>query len=250
MKINLQLGLTFSGYILFCSFLYLWGFWRHFEINILQFVDTSDIAKASIIPAIPAVAMFVVVSILNAYSTPTAADTKKYIDAGGAFKKYIIGVKIYYIVLSLSVWIPNTYIIFTGSSSEKIMSISWMLSSVLFVFLEMKTSIFQELSEKLRSFSILTICLLPTIFLVRGDSDGYNVVKGIDTYLVTANVGCSENKNEQFRYIATLSNKAFSISLDNGSLCIQDFEYLHLIKESKKNISSSKNDNTLISLVL
>ncbi|WP_227732081.1 hypothetical protein [Yersinia proxima] len=233
MKINFVSGAIISAYLLACGSLYLWGFWLNFDLNILQFVDTTDILKATLIPVIGTVVLFLGQALLNQYSAPTNEQTKRFITAGGIFKAYVFfqyGILIAVTVIAVS---TITYNFITGDKPIKYRSIAIVVSSVVFWLLIAKSNFLHELS-RYRGVAIMFISFLPTVFFYNGIGDGKKIISGVDTYLVDTNINCSGDKNHKFRYIANLSNKLFSLSLTDNSLCIQNYEYLHLIKEDFK----------------
>ncbi|MCS6102364.1 hypothetical protein [Shewanella baltica] len=62
MSTKINLSLVVYGLVLFSGISYLWGFWIKFDINILSYVALTEIVKASVYPALPAI------GILAAYS--------------------------------------------------------------------------------------------------------------------------------------------------------------------------------------
>jgi hypothetical protein len=57
MNTKLDVTLIIYGLALFSGISYLWGFWVNFDINILSYVALTDIVKASVYPALPAIAV-------------------------------------------------------------------------------------------------------------------------------------------------------------------------------------------------
>ncbi|HDL7690454.1 TPA: hypothetical protein ACX1S2_001594 [Yersinia enterocolitica] len=239
MKINFVSGAVISAYLLACGSLYLWGFWLNFDLNILQFIDTTDILKATLIPVIGAVVLFLGQALLNQYSAPTNEQTKRFMSAGGVFKAYILfqyGIFIVIVVIGVST-IIHSFI--TGDKPIKYRSVAVVVSFVVFWLLMSKTNFLYELNKS-RGVAIIFISFLPTVFFYNGVVDGKKIISGVDTYLVDTNINCSGEKNHKFRYIANLSNKLFSLSLADNSLCIQSYEYLRLIKEDFKPAPETK----------
>ncbi|CNH71905.1 Uncharacterised protein [Yersinia kristensenii] len=236
MKINFMSGAIVSAYLLICGVLYLWGFWMHFGLNILQFVDTSDIVKATLIPVVGAIVTFVVQAILNEYNAPKSEQTKKFMQAGGVFKAYAYFQYALFILMLVGSLLFFVYFFFTGDRLERYCIYAIALGLVLFWMVFSRTAFLSELNQ-VRGLILFITSLLPALFFCNGVLDGKNVIQGVNTYLVDTNTLCSENKNEKFRYIANLSNKMFSLSLSDGSICIQSYEYLRLKKEGTKPVS-------------
>ncbi|CNH79258.1 Uncharacterised protein [Yersinia frederiksenii] len=233
MKINFMSGAIVSAYLLICGVLYLWGFWMHFGLNILQFVDTSDIVKATLIPVVGAIIMFIVQALLNEYNAPKSEQTKRFIQAGGVFKIYAYFQYTLVILMGVGAVLLLGYALFTVDRFERYCIYALGLGFVVFYMIQSKTTFLSELNQA-RGLVLFITSLLPALFFSHGIFDGKNVFQGVNTYLVDTNTPCSENKNEKFRYIANLSNKMFSLSLADGSICIQNYEYLRLKKENAK----------------
>lgn len=95
---NLELGNNWlkivyfaAGYGFVVSMLYLFGYWSTFGINILEYIEISDVIRLSIYPAITSVGMFVVGYAIGVFTSHWLA--KKLIPFPG-FKALILWILI------------------------------------------------------------------------------------------------------------------------------------------------------------
>ncbi|MDM2906621.1 hypothetical protein [Citrobacter sp. Cpo015] len=233
MKMNLLSGAIATTYLLVCSSLYLWIFWLHFDINILQFIDVSDIIKASALPAIPLVCITLVSIFLQQYNIVDTDTRKQYKAAGGGFKVYSYFATFYILCILTSTAVIlgiAVYNAFTGNLPSKYASVALLISCFAAYYLMFQVKLFEELGKP-RFIIIAFLCYFPTHFMNKAIGDATSIIDGQSTYLISSNLSCSKNDHEKFRYIATLSDKVFSINLANNSLCIQKYEFLTLTKE-------------------
>jgi hypothetical protein len=233
MKVNLLSSAVLTAYFLTCGSLYLWGFWLHFDLNILQFVDVSDIVKATLLPVITVLFLFFIQTALNHINNPASESSQKLWKAGGGFKAtvYMQYSFFAFVVCSGGYGILMRFI--NGTKAEKYLCLGLFILSPVFYVLAFKTTVMAYLG-KARPIVLSSICLIPLIFMNKGINDAQKILAGENTFLVESNTNCSPLKESKYRYIATLSDKAFAYSLSDNSLCIFKFDYLKLIKEPVK----------------
>ncbi|VTQ57231.1 Uncharacterised protein [Campylobacter jejuni] len=233
MKINILSGALATAYLILCSALYLWVFWLYFDINILQFIDSSDIIKAAALPAIPVITFSLVHFAIQQYNISTTEQRTEFREAGGFFKVFSY-VQLIYLIIVIAIGLLAfgymVYIFFTGTLPKKYSSFAFLAGSILSYFLINKDSFLEDWG-KARVIAILSICYLPTYMMQSGIQEAEKIISGKDTYLISSNLSCSKNEKDKYRYIATLSDKIFSISLTDNSICIQHYEFLSLSKE-------------------
>lgn len=233
MKINILSGALATAYLILCSVLYLWIFWLYFDINILQFIDSSDIIKAAALPAIPVIAFASVHFVVQKFNISSSKQRSEYRAAGGFFKVFSY-IQLTYLIVIITIGLISfgymIYIFFTGSLPQKYSSFA-LLAGAFLAFLLLCEDNFLEGWGGARVIVILLICYFPNYIMNSGMQDAENIIAGKDTYLVTSNLSCSKNEKDKYRYIATLSDKIFSISLTDNSICIQHYEFLSLARE-------------------
>jgi len=99
-------------------------------------------------------------------------------------------------------------------------------------FLNYKTNFLVSLKRKRRA-AIIIICLIPFICGSWATKNAYNIIHGNDTLLIDADTKCNSAMGTQYRYISSLSDKAFALSLKDGSICVFKYNYLKLTPENK-----------------
>ncbi|EMB9642867.1 hypothetical protein [Enterobacter cloacae] len=237
MKLNLQSGTTLTAYVFTCGSLYLWGFWLHFDLNILQFVDVTDIVKATILPMITTLCLWAVQSVTNVINNPTSDANRELWKAGGGYRYPIYLQWGFFAFISISALISFTIMFISGTKAEKYLVIGAILLGCLYLWVLIKTNILAEY-KSMRAAILISILGMPLIFMNKGVQDAKNNLKGNNTFLVESDNLCGSNlKDEKFRYIGNLSDKGFAYSLKNNSLCIFKYEYIKLIKEKQINIT-------------
>ncbi|MGP2972830.1 hypothetical protein ACTVMN_09995 [Serratia nematodiphila] len=230
MKISWFSSTLITAYLLTCGTLYLWGFWLHFELNILQFINISDIVKSTIWPMITVLFMYIIQQVISYINNPMSQDSKNLWEAGGGYRGVVL---LQYAFLAF-VFISGLYGLgdrfLNGEKADKYFCIGLIFLFSVSLFVAYKTKFLAE-TGKLRGFSIVIIFLCPMVFMNKGIMDAQDILAGKNSFLVRSNAKCSENTNEKFRYIATLSDKGFAYSLSNKTLCIFNFDYMVLYKE-------------------
>ncbi|MFU0880395.1 hypothetical protein ACM26M_03990 [Kluyvera cryocrescens] len=233
MKLNLLSGAAITAYLIMCSSLYLWTFWLHFDINILQFIDTGDIIKAAALPTIPMIFLLISNIAMQQYNMMDAQTRTRYEAAGGGFKAFTYAARVYMFgmaAIGITVLCTAVYKIFTGDLPIKYSSFALLLGAAAAFFLMFKTKILEDWG-KIRFVVIAFLCYSPTHYMNKGIEDASDIIAGKNTYLLTSNLRCSDNDRDKYRYIATLSEKVFSINLSDSSLCIQRYDFLTLTRE-------------------
>ncbi|OAH40056.1 hypothetical protein AYJ11_17070 [Enterobacter hormaechei subsp. xiangfangensis] len=233
MKIDLMSGAVATGYLLICSSLYLWVFWLHFDINILQFIDAADIIKAAAIPSIPLIFILIFNIAIQQYNIVDTETRERYKEAGGGFKAYSYAASAYIVFIALCAIGAlgfAVYKVFTGSLPTKYASAALLIGCFSAYYLIFKVKLFKEWGD-LRFLVIAFLCYFPSHLMHLANEDAKNIIVGKDTFLVSSNLSCTKNEREKYRYIATLSDKVFSLNLSDGSLCVQRYEFLTLKRE-------------------
>ena len=241
MKINLLSGAIATTYLLICISLYLWIFWLHFDINILQFIDVSDIIKASALPSIPLIFFLLLSICLQQLNTVDYETRQKYKKAGGGFKVFSYFASayiIFFLVIAAVIIGIAIYQAFTGTFPKRCASIALLIGFGAAYYLMFRMKLFEEWGE-VRFVIIAFLCYFPSHLMNKAIDDAVNIIDGNDTYLISSNLSCSKNTQDKFRYIATLSDKVFSINLSDDSLCIQHYEFLSLVSEKKSKRTDS-----------
>lgn len=229
MQINILSSAIVTAYLLGCGSLYLWGFWLHFDLNILQFVEISDIVKATLLPMLTSLFLFLFQCGINHINNPTSSNSKGLMKAGGGYK-YVVYLQYGLLALMLVSGLYGLgYRFFCGTKAEKYLCIG-VITALVVCFLTYKSKFLLDLG-RYRAFMLFLICTLPLIFMNKGILDAKDILSGKNTFLVESNVSCSPNKEQKFRYISTLSSNGFAYSPSDNSLCVFKYEYMKLSKE-------------------
>ncbi|MDM2972471.1 hypothetical protein OGX80_11390 [Citrobacter sp. CK194] len=222
-----------SAYLLMLSTAYLWGFWGHFDINILNYIGVSDIIKSAIWPMIIAIVMYLTQVALNIFNGPKANSTENFSSKTKGEKIDII-IRFSYILLMAAITIGAIlYNFITGSKMQRYVSFGWALSTIFYFTTSRNSALMEYIPFKNKSLSYSIICVLPILFLSRGVFEGERIKSGKDTFLIESNSICSSSANNNYRYIDAFADKAFALSLKDHSICIFKYEYLKLIKENQ-----------------
>lgn len=222
-----------SAYLLLLSVAYLWGFWGHFDINILNFIGVSDIIKSVIWPMTIALVMYIVQVALNVFNGPKPKSTTGF-STKTKHEKIITIIEFSYMTLILLIALAGVaYSLISGTKMQKYAAIGWILSSVLYFTTYKNREIMEYFPFKNKSFIYCLVCFLPVLFLSNGVYQGNRITTGIDTFLIESNSTCTSNDSNKYRYIDAVGDKAFALSLKDNSVCIFKYEYLKLIKEQQ-----------------
>ncbi|EOJ8602653.1 hypothetical protein ACM45N_003645, partial [Cronobacter sakazakii] len=211
------------------SILYMAGFWSFFNINVLQFIELKDILKSVAIPLGSGLIIYATTVILYNYNIPDEETRKNYLNEGGVFKGLIYF--IYFMGLICMVGFAAGIIkdIFFDEPQYKLRGYVSTLSILVIYLLITKTNFLSE-SGHHRNWIIPIICFLPLASLTKGLSDGKDIHDGKGTYIVISDTACITN-GAKYRYISTLSDKAFALSLADDSICVFKYNYLRFTKE-------------------
>ncbi|MHA0974447.1 hypothetical protein ACR9HQ_13320 [Enterobacter ludwigii] len=222
-----------TAYALFISISYLWGFWGHFDINILNYISVSDIIKSAIWPMIIALAMYLIQVAMNNYNGPRTDISVKYseMEKGEKFD-YILRYS-YAIIMACLVLASVIYNLITGNKMIRYAAIGWILASIVFFTTSRNKDLMAYIPFKNKALFYSIFCFLPVFFLSRGVFEGDKILAGENTFLVESDSLCSSKENDKYRYIDVMADKAFALSLKDKSICIFKFENLKLIRENK-----------------
>ncbi|WP_234116673.1 hypothetical protein [Citrobacter freundii] len=220
-----------SAYLLLLSVSYLWGFWGHFDVNILNFIGVTDIIKSVIWPMIIALVLYLIQVALNVFNGPKANSTVGFSEKTKHEKVQITIQYSYLILMLLSSFVGAAYNYIVGTQMQKYVSIAWPLSFLVCFLIYRSKELLEYIPFKNKAIVCGIICFLPYIFLSRGVYEGDRIKSGKNTFLIESNSICTSDKNNKYRYIDALADKAFALSLKDNSICIFKYEYIKLIKE-------------------
>lgn len=260
---NIELKITLwalaCAYALANSFIYSWTFWSAFDINILQFASFTDI--------IPSIIYTLTVPFIVVISSMLGAGIWKVIDRKmeGIIEGYLSPhiknydkIKAYSgilatIIFILAIGIVSNYIIKTNPTRFHSNKFEWkefmkimlpfIITYALVFWITKKTSFISN--YKHRSLIIFCICILPITSYVWAIANSKDILRGRNTLLVKSDSQCNSSKDTHYRYISSISDKAFALSLKDGSVCIFKYNHLELISENRAHFTTAPENRWL-----
>lgn len=247
---NIELKITLwalaCAYAIANSFIYSLSFWSTFDIDILQFASFSEIFPAIIytiaIPCILVVIGFAMVDfwqrlqlkIHNFIDNQMSAKIKNYeLIKNTALALTSLACIIFGVYGIISAYNAGKETSSTGSYPwEELMkaSIPLCVAFLAIYLINKKTTFLIELKVA-RKVAILIICTIPVVCYYWGYVNSTRIKNGINTLLVQSDGQCKSSPNTQYRYISSISDKAFAISLADSSICVFKYNSLSLTPE-------------------
>lgn len=234
-RINIYSWATLSAYAIINGLIYSWLFWSKFEINVLQYVAINDLLPSIIflltLPVILLIILFILMYywekingiILNGYF----AIIKKHFVP---LRPYNLS-KLYKYITSTGAVITLIILLITGPNELRLMLMFCMALIALHHVALRKTNILIECGEY-RNTILMILMTIPIITFALAEYNAKNILKGVNTFLVTSDSPCTTDKQMQYRFIAAISDKAFALSIKNGSVCIFKYNYIKLERET------------------
>ncbi|GIU06982.1 MULTISPECIES: hypothetical protein [unclassified Shewanella] len=230
MSTKINLTLIVYGLALFSGISYLWGFWIKFDINILSYVALTEIVKASVYPALPAIGILAAYSAMDGVNSMSKKPHDEYMEAGGIFKGFTYLLKFYCVSMILFSLGSSAYTAMTETGYMRLRGLYPLLSLILFLYIIFSNKYLLKLPVNLRVFVVSIFCFLPTVSFDKGYANGEVAMdhKSLGYYVVS-NGYCSSASEEKFRYIGVLGSRLFSLSSKDNSICISKSEDFKLI---------------------
>jgi len=231
MNKKLDLTLIIYGLALFSGISYLWGFWVNFDVNIISYVALTDIVKASVYPALPAIGVLAIYSAMDGFNSISKEKREEMVNEGGFFKGYTYFVKYYAIAIFLLAISNTVYLIYTEEGYFKLKGFYPLISIVLFYYIIASKKYLSSMSINSKVFLVTIICFLPTYLFNKGFENGVLASDhSAQGFYVVGKMYCNSNKDEKFRYISVIGNKLFSYSSKSNNVCITKAEDFQLVK--------------------
>lgn len=260
---NIELKITLwalaCAYALGNSFIYSWTFWTAFDINILQFASLTDIIPSIIYNLTLPFIMVILAMICTEVWIRLQSRIEKIIDEYlSSYIKNYAEIKFYsrmltsliFAIIGIIAAIYSTKATTARSPSGEFpwldvlkFSAPMFLTLIVIYLIIEKTSFFSSL--KYRRLVIFCICLAPLVSYIWAVINSEIILKGKDTFIVKSDTQCKSTPETRFRYISSISDKAFALSLKDGSICIFKYNNLELIPESKKQFTRALDSKML-----
>lgn len=233
LKFNISLWALFSTYVIANGLLYSWAFWSTFKINVLQYVSIYDLLASIIFLVASPLAIFICYSILvrigfsssvSAIAPAMRTKPRKLISLA-----LDIATILFYYFIAISAYIEST-------GYRKIIISFLILLPVMIILINNTTTI---LKDKLPFNNVvLSIAIITPLFLfMNAKSQADDILNGRDTFIIQSDSPCLSG--ETYRYISTVGDKAFAISLKDNSLCVFKYNFVKLFEEKTSTVVSA-----------
>ncbi|HIF5642079.1 TPA: hypothetical protein ACX3DU_004565 [Vibrio parahaemolyticus] len=231
MNSKLDLSLVVYGLTLFSGVSYLWGFWLNFEVNILSYIALTDVIKASVYPALPALAILAFYSAMDGFNSMSKGEHDMYVAEGGVSRGYAYFLKVYCALCFLLGLGNAIFLIVVNEGYFRLLGIYPLVSICLFLYLVFSNKFLLSIPVKSRVFVISVICFLPTYLFNKGYTNGSLVSdhNAVGQYVV-ADGYCSSSEGNKFRFISVMGDKLFATSSKDESICVRKAEDFLLVK--------------------
>lgn len=248
---NLELKITLWAltciYAIGNFFIYSWTFWSAFDINILQFASFSEtlpsilytiaIPFTGVIIAFTAVDLwgYLKVKLEHSLDTQMSAKFENY----KVFKSKAMYVTNALMVIGCIISIMVLYMSDKASPSSETFPwsdfihgcIPLIISLVTTYFLIKETTFLSSLNFA-RTLIIFIICFMPSASHYWGLVNSKQIINGVKTFIVQSDGQCKSSTDTHYRYISSISDKVFALSLTDSSICIFKYNSLKLTPES------------------
>ncbi|WP_407211539.1 hypothetical protein [Enterobacter hormaechei] len=231
------------AYAIGTSFLYSWAFWSVFDINILQFASFSEIFPSILytitIPCILVIIAFSAVNLWEYFYDKINDAFERHITS--KLKHFEIAKNLLLVIVIITNLVAGAFSTFKAYKdptptpdfpwSDFFQAMIPFAIAIIAIFLiSKKTTFLMELKIG-RKLAIFIICFIPVACYLWGHVNSTKIMNGRDTLLVQSDGQCKSAPNTQYRYISSISDKAFAMSLSDGSICIFKYNSLKLTPE-------------------
>lgn len=242
MSTKFNISVFIYGLALFSGISYLWGFWINLDINILSYVALTDIVKASVYPALPAIGVLAAYSAMDGVNSLSKKQHDEYIAEGGFAKGLTYFIKFYCVFTVLLGLGSSAYTAITETGYLRLRGLYPLISLVLFLYIIFSNRYLLTIPVKIRVFIVSVVCFLPTVCFSKGYSNGeLSINHDIKGFYVVGKGYCSSTDDEKFRYIGVLGSRLFSISSKDNSICITTAEEFRLVKYNVETLNKKLN---------
>lgn len=237
---------SFTAYAIANGLTYSWSFWRAFDINVLQYSAINDLLP-SILFSIIIPILLIIAAILISYAYSLLIDFFIFKKADKILKRYqsytlknkglSLSVLMYRYNVAISL-IGAVIAVFVVPKDWKPLFIIFVPSIVACYLIIEKTMILHEFG-KFRNLAIFTLAFMPAGFYSVGTFNAQNIINGVKTYIISSDTPCTTDSHDSYRYIATISDKVFALSLKDKSVCIFKYNFLKLTPEPLQTYNQS-----------
>ncbi|WNY85633.1 hypothetical protein [Leclercia adecarboxylata] len=233
-KINFYSWAAFSAYSIFNGLIYSWAFWNKFDINILQYTSIQDLLPSIIfliaLPIAAIILYFIFMYYWNKVNDRIWKITFKVIHSNySPSRPYNLKKILDFSQNAIAITGTALALILAPNSIRITIAITLGLLAI-YKLIQIRTTFLSELGEY-RNVALLVLATIPAIIILLAEYNADKILNGKDTFIVKSDSLCTSESNNRYRYIASISDKAFSISTIDGSICIFKYNYLKLTRE-------------------
>ncbi|WP_410753375.1 hypothetical protein [Citrobacter youngae] len=247
---NIELKITLwalaCAYAIGNSFIYSWAFWSVFDINILQFSSFSDILPSILytitIPCIIVAVGFVCAQVWEKFKQKAYLTIEN--EMSSRIKNYEAIKNIVILLSSLLMLIGSITGLVVVNKSEDTSLLTdgsgWIdliqvgipfILSMLVCYLIIKKTTFLNQLKLTRNLAIIIISFIPVVCYFWGHINSTRIINGKNTFLVESDTQCNSSPGTKYRYISSISDKVFAMSVTDDSICIFKYNSLKLTPE-------------------
>ncbi|HDZ8014066.1 TPA: hypothetical protein RUS85_004733 [Citrobacter amalonaticus] len=234
LKINFYSWAAFSAYSIFNGLIYSWAFWNKFDINILQYTSIQDLLPSIIfliaLPIAVLILYFIFMYYWNKINDRIWKITFKAIHSIYLPSRPYNLKKILDLFQNVTIIIGTVLVLILVPNSIRITIAIILGLLAIYKLIQLRTTFLSELGEY-RNVALLILATIPAIIILLAEYNADKILSGKDTFIVKSDSSCTSDSNNNYRYIASISDKAFSISTIDGSICIFKYNYLKLTRE-------------------
>jgi hypothetical protein len=226
----LQYTFILTPYATLLSMLYLIGYWSTFKINIISFIDLSDILKLSLLPLLIVMIVSITLSSIMVYLSPLGS-----IEIDDYPRRVVV---ILIVLLAIA-----PFVAFYIYKKDKWAIVGIILATLLFLIFR-KVKILERLiaDTRIRTLIIMLIVLPPFYSFWLGRTQARVVINNpSSTRFVDVKVfrdyGSDSftkkqmlDKQDKLKFIGTANDYVFFTSVDNSKLYIVKFSDLHYLE--------------------
>ena len=231
------------AYAIGTSFLYSWAFWSVFDINILQFASFSEIFPSILYTiTIPCILVIIALSVMNSWEyfrEKINENIERHITSKIKHFEKIKNLSLLFVLL-INLITGTISTVKTYNEPASTTDYPWAdtfqaalpfaIALIAIYLISKKTSFLMELKIG-RKLAILILCFIPVACYLWGYVNSTKIMNGKDTLLVQSDGQCKSTPTTKYRYISSISDKAFAMSLADGSICIFKYNSLKLTPE-------------------
>lgn len=218
-----------------------------FEFNFIEFIDISSIIKISAFSMIPVLVMMLISASLG--SIAANHHVQSIIKTKNGDIKLAVDTKPFKIadyltkLLAILVCAISLPFVISSNITERLLGAFPIASIFGLIYFTRNPGPLREINSSVRATIITIACLLPSISILTGYTNGLNSINNNSPGFLLKNAdNCSSNNENKFRYISASGEKLIALSINDKSICITSYKSFTLTPYNPRN-SDNKNIN-------